>query len=314
MKRTIEVSTRGLHVYVKAHRVVIQDDDRVLGAIPVEDIGTVVIGSDGIRLSSGVLGALAGAGVAVLFCDGKHLPEGLLLPVAGNSLHAERVALQAAMSEPLRKNLWKLLVKSKIRNQAYMVRDSSAEKRLYALAGKVASGDRRNLEAQAAQAYWPVVFLGVLPGGSDVFRRRPGGAPPNGLLNYGYSVLRSTAARALVAAGLHPGLGVHHRNRYSGFPLADDLMEPYRPFVDEVVKRLTRSGAIEVDQDTKPLLLSVLATTIRLGETVTPLAVAMERSAQTLMKAINLASQGNPALEAACELALPRFTADTGSQ
>ncbi len=308
MKRTIEVSTRHTRLFVHAKRLVVERDESVLARIPLSDLGLLILDSSGIGISSGLLSGLAQEGAAVLVCDDKHLPKGLFLPFENNCLHAERVRRQASASRPLEKNLWQRVVRKKIANQAALLREAAGRQRLLVLKKRVKSGDPGNLEAQAAQAYWPLVFAHDLPPEFSPFRRRAHGNPPNCLLNYGYAVLRAATARALVGAGLHSGLGVHHQNRYSGHPLADDMMEPFRPWVDQKVLEILRSGILELNKDTKKVLLEVLTSPATLSSGTTPLFHGLERMAASLAEVYEAFSRGEAAPSAASRLVLPSLS------
>ncbi len=310
MKRTVEVSTRGTQLSIKDARMVVQRDGDILGRIPMEDIGLVVLDSVGIMLSSGFLSALTDHGGAVLVCDGRHLPSGLYLPLAGNSLHAERVRFQANASEPLKKNLWAKMVRAKVLNQAALLEDQPSRQRLMELATKVRSGDSGNIEAQAARVYWPSLFAASLDRSKQPFRRRRNGGFPNSHLNYGYAVLRAATARALCGAGLHPGFGIHHHNRYSGYPLADDLMEPFRPWVDAAVLELLDQGEEgPLSRESKKRLLEVLVDKASMPSGDGPLLVALERGAASLAESFSVASKNTGAVEAAGFLQTPGWSA-----
>lgn len=197
--------------------------------IPIEDIGVVVLDNKQITLTHGVLESLLGNSCAVITCDSNHLPVGLLLPLDGNTTQSERFREQIDASIPLKKLLWQQTVKAKIENQAALLKSARGEvvKNMLVWANDVKSGDPDNYEARAAAYYWKLLFPQV-----DGFTRERGGEAPNSLLNYGYAILRAVVARSLVVSGLLPTLGIHHHNRYNAYCLADDIMEPYRPFVD----------------------------------------------------------------------------------
>ena len=200
--------------------------------IPVEDIGVVVLDHRRITITSGALDALLENNCAVITCNAQGHPVGLLLPLSGNTLQSERFREQIASSLPLRKQLWQQTIKQKITNQATVLRSVTGndEKCMQVWAEQVRSGDPDNIEARAAAHYWQHLFP-ELPH----FVRAREGEPPNNLLNYGYAILRAVVARALVGSGLLPTLGIHHHNRYNAYCLADDIMEPYRPYVDRLV-------------------------------------------------------------------------------
>ena len=227
---------------------------------PLDDIDAVILAHEGSTVSSLALAGLAKAGCGVVACDEKRLPVGMLIPLTGHSSQAERFRAQAAAPIPLRKRMWQALIKAKIRNQATLLRDLNGDDEgLAAMANRVRSGDPDNREAQAAQRYWKAIFRNrTMP-----FRRDRGAEDENAMLNYGYAVLRASTARALCAAGLHPGLGIHHHNRYDAYCLADDAMEPFRPLVDGVVavhgrKRREEGAPLRVDSNFKQTLIMEL--------------------------------------------------------
>ena len=209
-----------------------QTQEEITKTVPIEDVGVVVLEDRQITITNGALDALLKNNCAVVTCNEKHMPTGLLLPLEGHTLQSERFAQQIEASLPLRKQLWQQTVQAKIRNQGVLLkRLYSAENRcMMAWANDVKSGDSENLEGRAAAYYWKYMFPN-----DEVFKRDREGDAPNNLLNYGYAILRAVVARALVASGLLPTLGIHHHNRYNAYCLADDIMEPYRPYVDEVV-------------------------------------------------------------------------------
>lgn len=207
--------------------------------IPIEDIGVVILDHRRITITSGVLEALLENNCAVITCDQKSMPVGLLLPLCGNTTQNERFRTQLDASLPLRKQLWQQTVKQKILNQEYVLRTNTDKETncMRVWANDVRSGDPDNLEARAAAYYWKNLFKDY----PDFVRDREG-TPPNNLLNYGYAILRAVIARSLVGSGLLPTLGIHHHNRYNAYCLADDIMEPYRPYVDELVLDIIRQN------------------------------------------------------------------------
>lgn len=207
---------------------------------PIEDIGVLVLEHPQITLTHALLARLLENNVAVISCDTKHMPTGLLMPLSGNTLQAERFRQQVEASLPLKKQLWQQTISRKIANQAAVLREmTSVETRCMEVwATQVRSGDADNLEARAAAYYWRNLFSQEY----EDFVRGRFEAPPNNLLNYGYAILRAIIARALVASGLLPTLGIHHHNRYNAYCLADDMIEPYRPYLDKLVVSLIRSG------------------------------------------------------------------------
>ncbi|MEP0844490.1 MAG: type II CRISPR-associated endonuclease Cas1 [Phycisphaerae bacterium] len=282
VKRTIEISAEPAHLAVQLDQLQIRRpgaDPRVPAAsIPCEDIGLLIVDHPAVTYTHAALARLIDFGAAVLVCGQDHLPAGLLLPLSDHSRIVWRLDQQIKAGRPLRKRLWQQLVVAKIRAQAgHLPPDCPERARLLALAGQVRSGDPSNVEAQAAKVYWSA-WLG--PG--RPFRRDPQAGDLNALLNYGYAVLRAAVARALVGVGLHPALGIHHGNRSNSFCLADDLLEPLRPFVDAKVQDLNAWGMTRVEARTKPYLLNLLTLEVAVGDTTGPLMVALHRLAASL--------------------------------
>lgn len=250
---------------------------------PIEDIGVVVLSHKQITITSGALEALLENNCAVITCDSKNMPIGLLLPLVGNTTQNERFRDQLDASQPLRKQLWQQTMQCKIRNQAAVLRQcSDAEtKCMQAWANDVRSGDPENLEARAAVYYWKSLF-GHIPN----FIRDRDGVAPNNLLNYGYAILRAVVARSLVASGLLPTLGIHHHNRYNAYCLADDIMEPYRPYIDRLVYDITEQyGAdVELSKDIKAELLSIPTLDVVIDGKRSPLMIATSQTSSSLYK------------------------------
>lgn len=307
MKHTISVAFRGTQLALRNARITVKREDEILADIPVEDLGLIILESTGISISSGVMTALAKAGGAILTCDDSFHPCGLYIPLDANSLHAERARLQWEMSAPLKKNLWARIVAAKIFNQAALL-DADGSVSLRRLADTTRGGDTGAHESQASRIYWPQVFRDCDAVKKHPFRRYREGPPPNNLLNYGYAVLRAATARALCIAGLQPVVGLHHRNRYSGFCLADDVMEPYRPVVDTVVREFVLLGKLVIDKEVKQGLIAILSRPVCMAGKTTVLAVALERTASSLAKAIEMqVKDGTPVPIAAKELQLPEM-------
>jgi len=253
--RMIDLSEEPVHLSVRHAQLVIERQARGDVTVPLNELGVLVVSHPQVSLTHAVLSRLSAAGGAVVVCDQKHLPVGMMLPLQGHFAQAERFAQQARASRPTCKRLWQQIVRSKIRAQSRLLSDLHDDDRgLSALVSRVRSGDPENVEAQASRRYWPALFQD--PG----FRRRPEGEDQNRLLNYGYAVLRAIIARAICAAGLHPSLGLHHHNRYDLFCLADDLMEPLRPVVDRAVIRCVQESDANtpLDRQAKQALLSAL--------------------------------------------------------
>jgi CRISPR-associated protein Cas1 len=283
IKRTIEISQEPFHLAVeldqlRPHRR--PPGAGVVASVPGEDIGLIIVDHDQTTYSHAALARLLEFGAAVVICDRKHLPAGLLLPMGNRTEGVSRLQEQIGASRPLLKRLWKQVVQAKVRNQAANLdKDSPARRRLLALAGEVKSGDPTNVEAQAAKicrAEW----LGL---GSGFHRNLNGGAAVNARPNYGYAVLRAAVGRALVAAGLYPALGIRHCNRANAFCLADDMLEPLRPFVDRAVRESQQEGHDARNPETKRKLLGLLTATVRVGGQTGPLMFALHRTAASLV-------------------------------
>lgn len=256
-------------------------DDSPVRQVPIEDIGMVVLENQQITITNGLIAKLTERKVAVVSCNAQHLPDGLLLPMTGHSEQTERIRFQLEASVPLKKNLWQQTISSKIRNQAGLLSEKGKEsKRLEYLYKNVSSGDSGNHEAQAAAIYWQTLF--------DIpdFNRGQAGLPPNNLLNYGYAILRATVARALVSSGMLPNVGIWHHNKYNAYCLADDIMEPYRPYVDLVVSHLVENeyDFAELTVSLKKELLSIPALDVLIDGQKSPLMVAVSRTTNSLFE------------------------------
>ena len=260
----------------------IPDAFTVIKTIPVEDIGVVILDHQQITITQALMSALLENNCAIITCDSKHLPVGLFLPLTGNSIQNERFRNQLNASLPLRKQLWQQTVERKIRNQASMLFYSTGERHnnMLVWAGSVKSGDTGNLEARAASYYWKTLF----PENTSFIRGQYEDCP-NNMLNYGYAILRAIVARALVGSGMLPTIGIHHHNRYNSYCLADDIMEPYRPFVDKIVLDLTRKGyGSELDTVVKQKLLAIPTEEVLMDGTRHPLIVAVSQTTASLAK------------------------------
>lgn len=246
--------------------------------IPIEDVGMVIIENQMISVTIPLLNELVDSGVAVVLCDRKGMPHAMLQNMDGNNLQGEFLRNQIEVGEVLRKQLWKQIVEAKIRNQsALLEKQHSKGALLKPFYMNVKTGDSDNREGIAARLYWGELF------GGDFVRDREGGGV-NALLNYGYTVLRAATARALVSAGLTPSLGIFHHNRSNAFPLADDLMEPYRPFVDEVVFHLCQEGKLDLNKETKTELLGVLTCDTFFPKVTRPLQIGLSITMASLAK------------------------------
>lgn len=249
---------------------------------PIEDIGVVVLDHKQITITSGVLEALLENNCAIITCDSRSMPVGLMLPLCGNTTQNERFRNQLDASLPLVKQLWQQTIRAKIENQASVLQEcSGAETRCMKVwADDVKSGDPNNLEARAAAYYWKNLFP------IKDFTRDREGIPPNNLLNYGYAILRAIVARGLVASGLLPTLGIHHHNRYNSYCLADDIMEPYRPYVDRLVYNMINQGVdyTELTKELKAQLLTIPTLETNIGGKRSPLMVAVGQTTASLHK------------------------------
>jgi len=253
--RILDIAESPARLHVKTGLLVIDREDAGPLTVPLADLAALVVSHPRVSFTQAVLSGIAETGGSVVICDSKHMPAAMLLPLAGNSTQAERFAMQANATMPVRKRLWKQIVQAKLRAQARVLTALRGEDAgIGDLVSKVRSGDPTNVEAQAARRYWRALFE------DEAFRRNVDADDQNRFLNYGYAVLRAIVARALVAAGLHPCLGLHHHNRYDAFCLADDFMEPYRPLVDRAVVRLCQRRGPEspLDREGKAALIRAL--------------------------------------------------------
>lgn len=255
----------------------------VITTIPIEDIGVIILDNKQITITQGLLESLLENNCAVITCDSSHLPVGLMLPLCGNTTQNERFRYQLDASLPLQKQLWQQTIQYKIRNQAVLLKDvTSVETRnMLSWAASVKSGDSENLEGRAAAYYWKNLFTSI-----PDFTRDREGIFPNNLLNYGYAILRAVVARGLVAGGLLPTLGIHHHNRYNAYCLADDIMEPYRPYVDELVIKIMNSGldCSEMTINLKRELLVIPTLEVFIDGQRSPLMVAVRQTVASLYK------------------------------
>lgn len=278
IKRTL-FFTNPYHLHSRLEQLVA--DDKVAGTsktVAVEDVGFVVLEHPQITFTQGLIRLLMQHNVAVVFCDEKYLPTGMLLNLDGHQLQTARFRAQVASSEPLKKSLWQQVVKRKILNQAAMLHsDGKDHQSLIHKATKVLSGDSGNEESAAAVVYWKRLL-------GEAFLRDRYGDAPNALLNYGYAILRAATARALAGSGLHPTLGIFHRNQYNSFCLADDLMEPYRPFVDRLVMDWVQTHGLvnELETTTKAHLLGVLSCDVAMNKRKSPLMIALSQSSASM--------------------------------
>jgi CRISPR-associated protein Cas1 len=270
------------------------DELTKLNTIPIEDIGVVILDHQQITISHSLMTRLLANNAALITCDHTHHPTGLLLNLDGNQLQSARFKSQTDASLPLKKQLWQQTVKQKILNQAFhLQKNGSSPEHLFKLAEKVKSGDSDNMEARAAVYYWKNLFCNIpLPENSALafqlmeFKREREGPPPNNLLNYGYAILRAIVARSLTGSGLLPTMGIYHRNQYNAYCLADDIMEPYRPYVDSLVYSIVKNGEdyTELTTSLKKQLLSIPTMDVVVDEERSPLMIGVQRTTASLAK------------------------------
>ncbi len=274
--RVIEVAEDGRHLAKDRGFLVVQSGRDELGRVPLDDVAALITTARGTSLSTPLIAALAARGTPIVLCGENFAPTALVFPLAGHHAQQRRIEAQIDRTRPMAKRLWAQTVTAKLRAQGAALADfGQPAAALFRLAGHVRSGDPDNLEAQGARRYWPLLM------GPD-FRRDSGEPGVNGLLNYGYAVLRAGVARAICAAGLHPGLGIFHRHPHNPLPLADDLMEPFRPLVDSEVRRLVAEGVHEVDVAAKRRLAALLVADLPTAAGNTPLATCLLRCAASL--------------------------------
>ena len=274
--RIVEVASDGVHLAVDRGFMTVSRDREKTSQIALDDIAALVINCHGATWSANLTARLSERGAPMVICGSNHAPIALVWPIDGHYEQGRRMQAQAEASLPTRKRLWKTLVKAKISAQADaldMVGHRSGA--LRDLARKVRSGDPDNIEGMAARRYWTQMM-------GDGFRRDRGAGGANALLNYGYMVLRAATARSILAAGLHPSLSIHHQSRGTALRLADDLMEPFRPFVDGIVKRLLETVGDGLDRDAKAALVSVTTLDLEGPRGVSPLQTCLDRLATSL--------------------------------
>lgn len=276
--RVVEIAEDGRHLAKSHGFLTVNQDGTELGRVPLDDVSAVIATAHGITYSNNLLVALAERCAPLVVCAANFLPAAVLWPAEGHHAQAGRMADQAAASRPLKKRLWAEIVRAKIHSQqATLEAAGLGTEGFQILARKVRSGDPDNVEAQAARRYWPRLM------GAE-FRRDRDADGPNAMLNYAYTVLRAGAARAIMASGLHPSLGLAHRQRGNAFALADDLMEPFRPVADLLIHRLLAGGVRGVNRDTKPELARILITDMSTADGVSPVGVCLQRLALSLVR------------------------------
>ena len=269
IKRIIDVSQRS-YLHMKNRQLLIERDGNVLTQVPIEDLGVLILEHPAITISQQLIIACQQNNTILIFCDNHHLPYSVILPIGeANTLHSKILKEQVALKLTTKKRLWQQVVTHKLQQQALTLKILGKKSQyIESLATKVKTGDSGNIEAQAARAYWQELM-------GKEFRRNTDSPGINALLNYGYSIIRAMVARAIVGAGLHPTLGLYHSNQYNALCLADDLMEPFRPWVDYCVYKINeKKRSLEVNQENKAVLLNLLSTSIYWRDKKMPLMVA----------------------------------------
>jgi CRISPR-associated protein Cas1 len=282
IKRTLYFGNPAYLKTANEQLVIEMHDSGETKSVPIEDIGILILDHQQITITQAVLAKLLANNTALITCDHTHHPVGLQLCLDGHTLQSQKFKTQIEASAPLKKQLWQQTVISKIENQAALLQSERAEnKYLLNLASTVKSGDSTNNEAKAALYYWKHIFPDFLE-----FKRERYGFPPNNLLNYGYAILRAIVARSIVASGLLPTLGIFHRNQYNAYCLADDIMEPYRPFADKVVCNIVRMNGrfLEMTPSMKKELLTIPAMDVIIDGQKSPLMNAVQRTTASLAK------------------------------
>jgi CRISPR-associated protein Cas1 len=277
--RVVEIATDGRHLSIFRGFMVIAEHGEEIGRVPLDDVAAVIANAHGLTYTNNALVELSERGIPVVLCGRNHMPAAIVWPVDSHHVQTGRMNDQVAASLPLKKRLWAQVVRAKILAQGGSLAAAGAPSGgFYLLSRKVRSGDPDNVEAEAARRYWQLLF-------GPEFRRDADAGGINGMLNYGYAVLRAGVARAVMAAGLHPGFGLMHSNRSNPMVLVDDLMEPFRPTVDREVRRLVSRGVTEVDKDSKAELARIMIIDLPTALGLSPLMTCAERLAQSLARA-----------------------------
>lgn len=282
IKRIIDISERA-YLHIKDRQLLVDKEHVTVSTIAIEDLGILILQHPAITITQSAITLCQQSNVAILFCDERHLPVSITLPLwSGHSLHTKVLREQVATKIPRRKRLWQQIVRAKISEQANTLDRIGLESHILArLHDKVRSGDPDNIEAQAAQVYWKALM-------GKSFRRDVAAEGVNSMLNYGYSIMRAMIARALVGTGLHPSIGLHHKNQYNGLCLADDVMEPLRPWVDSLVREIdTRSGETKITRDVKQQILGLLSKQVSYGSEKMPLMVSAHYLAAQVKQAMS---------------------------
>jgi CRISP-associated protein Cas1 len=293
--RIVELSDDRRHLHMDRGFLVVKSEGEELGRIPLDDIAAVIGNAHGLTYTNNILVALAERKAPFVLCAANHSPVAILWPLEGNYEQSGRFDAQIAATKPLNKNLWAQIVKAKLEQQAGVLKAvQQPYMPIEALIPKVRSGDPDNIEAQAARRYWTLLF-------GEGFRRDREADGINALLNYGYMVLRAAVARSILAAGLHPSIGLHHSNVQNAMRLTDDLMEPFRPLIDWKIYRLNQEGKDSVIPETKRSLVNVLYSDMHTKSGVTPVMACLQRLAVSLAQIY----MGERSLKDGLDLPLP---------
>lgn len=276
--RVIEVATDGRHLSVNRGFIVISEHGDEVGRVPIDDVAALIANAHGLTYTNNVLVELSTQGIPVILCGPNHMPAAIIWPVDAHHMQTGRMHDQITASLPLKKRLWAQIVRAKILAQgATLASVAAPHGGFQLLSSKVRSGDPDNVEAEAARRYWQLLL-------GPEFRRNKDAGGINGLLNYGYAVLRAGVARAVMSTGLHPSFGLMHSNKSNPMVLIDDLMEPFRPIVDLEVWRLVKTGKLEVDRDTKTVLARIMVIDLPTPLGLSPIMNCAERLAQSLAR------------------------------
>lgn len=282
IKRTLYFGNPAYLKTTNEQLIIEMHDSGEIKSTPIEDIGLLILDHQQITITQALIGKLLENNVALITCDNSHHPTGLMLNLDGHTLQSQKFQSQIEATLPLKKQLWQQTIEAKLKNQAAALKVARAENTyIVNLAKSVKSGDIDNAEAKAAAYYWKHIFPEFLD-----FKRDRFGPPPNNLLNYGYAILRAIVARNLVASGLLPTLGIFHRNQYNAYCLADDIMEPYRPYVDKIICHIIRSNGkfLEMTPNMKKEILAIPALDVRIDNQKSPLMNAVQRTTASLAR------------------------------
>jgi CRISPR-associated protein Cas1 len=290
MERIVDIATDGRHLSAYRGFLIVSEKREEVGRIPLDDVAAIIVHAHGVTWTTNLVAALAERGALLVLCGANHAPVAVCMPLDGHHGQNARIRAQWEAGKPLAKRLWREIVVAKIRWQAAALEAHGIEAGAFRmLARRVRSGDPDNVEAQAARRYWPLLM-------GQEFRRDRSAEGVNALLNYGYTVLRSLIARSVVAAGLHPSIGIHHANRGNAFALADDLIEPFRPLVDLVSIQAVSKGRLEVSPEVKRAFAGLIAVDLPGGDETTTVSGAAIRLSQSLARCFETGKAGGLAL------------------